>query len=149
MNPARDLARRSLPRILIATALAWLLPSGMAAAQGTLPLERIRLPEGCTIELVARVPGAREMTFGARGTLFVGSTQGSTYALSFPPGGNAGPTVRVVASGLRQPSGIAFHDGALYVAEVTRVLRFDGIESKLEHPPRPVAVMDVPEAQVR
>jgi len=135
--------------MLIAGALAWLLPSGMAAGQGPLPLEQIKLPAGFTIELVARVPGAREMTFGTRGTLFVGSTQGSTYALSFPSGGNAAPTVRVVASGLRQPSGIAFHEGALYVAEVTRVLRFDAIESNLEHPPRPVAVMDVAEGHGR
>ena len=35
----------------------------------SLPLDRIRLPPGFTIELVARVPGAREMAFGAHGEL--------------------------------------------------------------------------------
>ena len=49
------------------------LLSGAAAAQ-PLPLDRIRLPAGFTIEVLARVPSAREMTFGANGTLLGQST---------------------------------------------------------------------------
>jgi glucose/arabinose dehydrogenase len=40
------------------------------------------------------------------------------------------------------PNGVAFRDGALYVAEVHRVIRFDGIESRLEKPPVPVVLND-------
>ena len=58
---------RIAPLLLLAAAY---LPSGALAQP--LPLDRIRLPPGFTIELVARVPGAREMAFGAHGTLFVG-----------------------------------------------------------------------------
>jgi glucose/arabinose dehydrogenase len=37
---------------------------------------------------------------------------------------------------------VAFREGALYVAEISRVLRFDGIEDRLESPPAPVVVYD-------
>ena len=45
-----------------------------------------------------------------------------------------------IASGLRSPNGVAFRDGALYVAEISRVLRFDNIEAQLRSPPAPVVV---------
>lgn len=38
------------------------------------------------------------------------------------------------------PNGVAFHKGALYVAEIGRILRFDNIESNLNNPPEPVVV---------
>jgi glucose/arabinose dehydrogenase len=40
---------------------------------------------------------------------------------------------------LFMPHGVAFHDGALYVAEFRRVIRFDGTEQRLE-PAGPVVV---------
>jgi glucose/arabinose dehydrogenase len=43
---------------------------------------------------------------------------------------------------MNSPSGIAFRDGALYVAEISRVIRYDGIESKLASPPEPAIVND-------
>jgi glucose/arabinose dehydrogenase len=108
----------------------------------SLPLDRIRLPPGFKIELVARVPGAREMAFGEHGTLFVGSVEGSVYAL-VPDAGKSGEAkVRRIASGLRQPVGVAFRDGALYVSAVSRILRLPDIEAHLDHPPAPVVVSD-------
>ncbi|HET8877242.1 MAG TPA: sorbosone dehydrogenase family protein, partial [Casimicrobiaceae bacterium] len=107
-----------------------------------LPLDRIRLPPGFTIELVARVPGAREMAFGARGTLFVGSVEGSVYALALDDAKTGAAKVRRIATGLRQPVGVAFRDGALYVSAVSRILRLPDIEAHLDHPPAPVVVSD-------
>ncbi len=107
------------------------------------PSEAIRVPEGFAVERVARVPSARAMTFGAGGTLFVGSTAGTVYAVSLPANGAGGEArVRVVASGLTIPGGVAFHDGALYVSALDRILRFDGIERRLDDPPKPVVVTD-------
>jgi hypothetical protein len=60
--------RRAVFALLVATTMLC-----RAAGGQSLPLEQIRLPSGFTIELVARVPGARQMTFGANGTLFAGS----------------------------------------------------------------------------
>ena len=100
-----------------------------------LPLDSIKLPPGFEISLHARVPGARSMTLGDKGTLFVGTRGDKVYAVS-------GGKVYTLAAGLRSPNGVAFRDGALYVAEISRVLRFDGIESRLADPPAPRVVYD-------
>lgn len=122
------------------TALA-LWSAGVLAAFDTLPLDKIKLPPGFVIELVARVDNAREMTLGTNGTLFVGSMgAGKISAVSFPPG--APPRVTTIASGLTLPLGVAFRDGALYASSVNRILRFDNIEQRLSNPPAPVVVTD-------
>jgi glucose/arabinose dehydrogenase len=116
----------------------------VAHAQSPLPVESIRLPPGFSIELVARVPNARAMTWGADGTLFVGSTgAGKVYAVSLPPAGAKGEaTIQVIAQGLSEPAGVAFRDGALYVSAIDRILRFDAIERRLANPPKPAIVTD-------
>jgi len=114
-----------------------------ASAQPDLPLDTIRLPPGFSISVVARVPNARAMAWGAGGTLFVGSAEaGKVHAVTLPPGGKGDPVVRVIASGLREPAGVAFRDGALYVSAIDRILRFDDIERRLADPPRPMVVTD-------
>ena len=126
---------------LLALALAMIAPT--TAAQSALPLDRIKLPPGFVIETIARVPSARGMTWGEKGTLFVGTSEGRVFALSFPAGDLGGtPVVRVVASGLRDPAGVAFRNGALYVSAVSRILRLDDIEARLASPPSPVVVTD-------
>jgi glucose/arabinose dehydrogenase len=103
-------------------------------------LERIKLPEGFAIEVFAeRVPGARSMALGTKGTLFVGTREtGKVYAVL--KGGTPQAKVITIAEGLNEPNGVAFRDGSLYVAEISRVIRFDGIEEHLDNPPRPVLV---------
>jgi len=114
-----------------------------ATAQSALPLDRIKLPPGFAIETIARVPNARGMTWGDKGTLFVGTNEGRVFALTFPAGSLGGaPAIHVVASGLRDPAGVAFRNGALYVSAVSRILRLDDIEARLASPPSPVVVTD-------
>jgi hypothetical protein len=97
-----------------------LLVSSVALAQGTLPIDTIRLPPGFTISVLARVPNARAMTLGSEGTLFVGSgSAGEVHAVTLPTAGKGEATVRRIASGLRDPAGVAFHNGALYVSRST------------------------------
>jgi len=118
-------------------------PAVEAADQASLPLDRIELPPGFAITLLARVPGAREMTWGARGTLFVGSRSDEVYAVTLPSGtGSVAPTVRTVAKGLEQPVGVAFRDGSLYVSAVSRIVRLPDIEAHLDRPPKPLTVTD-------
>ena len=102
----------------------------------------IKLPPGFRIAAYADVPNARSMTLGERGTLFVGTRRGEVYAVL--PGDSPEGTHRVVtiARKLNSPNGVAFRGGALYVAEIHRILRFDGIESLLSSPPEPVVVND-------
>jgi glucose/arabinose dehydrogenase len=130
----------ALLRLALAMLLAGFAASGAAPAQQSLPLDRIRLPAGFVIDLYARVPGAREMTWGAQGTLFVGSRAGEVYALSPSRDGGGAPRVRTIARGLDAPAGVAFHDGALYVAELGRIVRLPGVEQRLDDPPAPQPV---------
>lgn len=143
LRPAtRGLVRTLVAALAVAVGLA--TGAGAAVAQSradALPIERIRLPAGFAIELVARVPRAREMAFGDSGTLYVGSTDGNVYALSFAqPQARGAATLRVVARGLRAPIGVAWHDGALYVSAVSRILRYDAIDAHLDAPPSPVTL---------
>lgn len=122
--------------------------SAGAFAQSDLPLDKIKLPPGFRIELVARVPNARAMAWGAtsdRGsTLFVGSMgEGTVYALSLPAAGSQDKVVvHQIASGLNLPVGVAYRDGALFVSAVSKVLRFDNIDHRLTDPPAPKVVRD-------
>ena len=106
----------------------------------TLPLDRIKLPPGFEISVYAEVPGARSLALGTNGTVFVGTMrEGRVYALSPTP---AGVEVITLATRLNVPNGVAFRAGALYVAEINRILRYDGIEANLKTPPKPVVVTD-------
>ena len=105
-------------------------------------LANVRVPSGFELSVYSdAVPGARSMTLGPKGTLFVGTRRGRVYAVG-PTEGAGKPTVRIIANGLNMPNGVAFRDDALYVAEVSRILRYDGIESALEQPPKPKVVRD-------
>jgi glucose/arabinose dehydrogenase len=102
----------------------------------------ITLPPGFSIEIyAANVPGARSMALGAKGTLFVGTRdEGKVYAVIDRNGDNVADEVITIAGGLQMPNGVAFRNGSLYVAEVSRVLRYDNFEDRLKNPPRPVTV---------
>lgn len=103
-------------RFLIAIMLSLGTSSGCSSAQ--LRPAEIKLPQGFSIAVyAANVPGARSMTLGARGTLFVGSrSAGKVYAIVDRNGDHMADQVITIASGLRSPNGVAFRDGALYVA---------------------------------
>lgn len=108
------------------------------------PLDRISLPDGFRISYYASdVPGARSLTRGAGGTVFVGTRDlGNVYALVDANGDYRADRVVTILSGRTYPNGVAFRNGSLYVAEVPRVLRLDNIEQSLDNPPRPVVVRD-------
>jgi len=105
---------------------------------------RLHVPPGFTVTLYADgVANARAMAWGDRGTLFVGSMgAGKVYALRDDDHDGRIDSVQVIASGLKLPVGVAFRDGALYVSAVDRILRFDGIETKRDAPPKPVVVVN-------
>lgn len=108
------------------------------------PLNTIKLPPGFEIAVFAgNVPNARQMALSPNGVLFAGSREaGKVYAIVDHNRDGKADKVYTIAAGLNMPSGVAFHKGALYVAEVSRVLRFDDIERNLSNPPNPVIVND-------
>ena len=118
------------------------LPAAALAAQ--LHLDRIHLPPGFHIEPYATgVVNAREMCLSPSGTLFVSTRrEGNVYALQDTKKQGKADRVVTLAKGLQNPNGVAFREGALYVAERSRVLRYDDIERHLDHPPKPVVIRD-------
>lgn len=121
--------------------LAPVNPPPIATSADKLPLAKMHVPEGFKVEVFASgVANARSMTIGTNGTVFVGSRLlDKVYAIVPGPNGNI---VKVVSTGMHRPNGVAFHDGALYVAELSKIWRFDNIEANLDTPPKPVLIYD-------
>ncbi|MGH7875911.1 MAG: PQQ-dependent sugar dehydrogenase [Candidatus Binatia bacterium] len=112
-----------------------------ATTADDLPLNKIRLRPGFEITLYAKAPNARSLALSPKGTLFVGTrTAGNVYAIDTRSEANRDRKPVVIARGLNMPNGVAFRDGALYVAEVNRLLRYDDIESRLNAPPQAAVV---------
>ena len=116
-------------------------PPGPAAAS-EIPVDKIKVPRGFTVSLWAHgINNARAMVWGDNGTLFVSSrVAGNVYAVVDR---NGRREVKVIAKGLNLPNGVAFKDGTLYVAEVSRITKMPGIEAKLDSPPAPEVVYDI------
>lgn len=112
------------------------------AQQKTLPLHLIKLPPGFKIEVFAgNVPGARSLTAGEQGTVFVGSKKADrVFALVDRNSDGRADKGYAIGKGMISPNGVAFKNGALYVAEISRVWRFDNIEENLPQPGNPILV---------
>ena len=117
--------------------------AGVASA-AALPLERLTLPDGFHVAVFSdQVPSAREMALGDDGTVFVGSMRaGKVYALTDSDQDGRADNVRVIATDLEMPVGVAFHEGDLYVSAVSRILVWRDIEQHLDDPPAPQLVTD-------
>jgi glucose/arabinose dehydrogenase len=115
-----------------------------------LPLDRIRLQPGFRIGVWAKAPGARSMTMGDDGTVYVGTgglggRNKKVYAIKDADGDGTGENVTIVRDfektdpddDLLVPNGVAFKDGALYVGMINRIFRFDNIGATYNRNPRP------------
>jgi glucose/arabinose dehydrogenase len=113
----------------------------VAVAADKLPLDKLKLPAGFKLELYASgLANARSMARGTDGTVFVGSRLvGRVYAITEKDGKR---TVKTIAEKLHRPNGVAFKDGTLFVAELSRVIRFDDIEKNLDTPPAPKVIYE-------
>jgi glucose/arabinose dehydrogenase len=107
-------------------------------------LNDIVLPDGFEISIYAEgIKNARSMVYSPQGILFVGTRdKGDVYAIVDRNGDFKADTVYTIAKKLRMPNGVAFKDGALYVAEVSRVIKFADIENQLESPPVPEVIYE-------
>ena len=112
--------------------------AGQAAAR------QAEVPNGFKIELYAAgVPNARTLRLGDKGTVFVSSRlQDKVHAIVTKDGKRE---VKVIASGLHRPNGIALHKGTLYIAELHQISKIEKIEDNLDNPPKPTVILgDLP-----
>jgi glucose/arabinose dehydrogenase len=108
-----------------------------------LELDRLKLPDGFKIDVYGRVDNARSMVMGDDGTLFISNRRsGAVYGVRDTNGDFKIDEKYVIASGLTMPNGVAFKDGALYVAEVSKLWRYDDIEFSLANPPTPTLIYE-------
>jgi len=106
-------------------------------------LSAIKLPPGFAINIYADVDNARSMALSPSGVLYVGNRNGNkVYAVKDTDGDFIADKKWVLDSGLQMPNGVAFKDGDLYVAEVSRIIKFTDIENKLDNPGEPAVVYD-------
>ena len=117
-------------------------PPGLTAKPASeIPVDKVKLPKGFAISLWAEgLPNARSIAVGDKGTVFVGTRLvGNVYAVVERDGKRE---VKTIIKNLHRPNGIAFHKGSLYVAELSRILRYENIEANLDQVPQPMVVFD-------
>src|SRR5207253_3739784 len=104
-------------------------------------VEKLKAPKGFKIEVYAAgVGNARSLRQGDKGTVFVGSRLlDKVYAIVEKDGKRQ---VKTLYSGLYRPNGLAFKDGTLYIAELSKISKIDNIEDNLDSPPKPVVIYD-------
>jgi glucose/arabinose dehydrogenase len=124
-----------------AAKLAPVAPPPIAAAIDKLPLAKLKVPAGFNIEVYATgVANARSMTLGDKGTVFVGSRLQDKVSAVVDKDGKR--TVKVLASGLYRPNGVAFKNGTLYIAELSKVSKIEKVEDNLDNSPKPTVIYD-------
>jgi glucose/arabinose dehydrogenase len=124
-----------------AAKLAPVAPPPLPAAVDKLPTAKLKVPAGFNIEVYAAgMANARSLALGDKGTVFVGSRLlDKVYAIVDKDGKR---TVKVLASGLYRPNGVAFKNGTLYIAELSKVSKIDKVEDNLDNPPKPTVIYD-------
>lgn len=107
-------------------------------------LHEINLPDGFKIELYAtEVENARSLARGPKGVIFVGSRgEGKVYAVVDLDGDWKSDKTYVLAENLNQPNGVAYLNGDLYIAEISKVSVMRGIDDKLASPPKMETIKD-------
>ena len=133
------LPKTLLPLILLNNTGAW---------ADAVPLQEVlaqlHVPAGFSVSVYAdNVPNARSLALGDNGVVFVGSgREGKVYAVQDANHDGIAEQRHIIAENLTMPNGVAYKDGALYVTEISRILRYDHINQQLANHPKPVVIYD-------
>jgi glucose/arabinose dehydrogenase len=104
-------------------------------------VDKLTVSKGFKLEVYASgIANARSLRIGDKGTVFVGSRLLDKVSAVVDKGGKK--EVKVVASGLYRPNGLAFKDGTLYIAELSKISKIEKVEDNLDSPAKPVVIYD-------
>ena len=104
-------------------------------------LAKLKVAPGFKVEVWADgVLTARSMAISDKGTVFVGNRVCKNVVAITEKDGKR--TVKTILKGLDTPNGIVFSKGTLYVAERTKITRFDNIDANLDNPGAGKLVVD-------
>lgn len=125
--------------LIISTANSWAKP-----ADHITRLKQLKLLPGFRISIFAdNLPNARGMALGDNGIVYIGTSQkGKIYAVQDTDNDGYAETQHTLAQGLNYPNGLAYRNGNLYVGEISRITRYDGISGRLANPPMPKIIYD-------
>src|SRR5437867_250151 len=140
-EPTTVPGRPDIPNAEVAKQLRNVAPLPFGAPEDQLPVAQLKLPKSFKVEVYASgIPNARSLRLGDKGTVFVSNRLlDKVYAIVEKDGKRE---LKVIASGLDRPNGLAFHAGTLYIAEGTKVSKLEKIEDNLDNPPKPVVIYD-------
>lgn len=102
-------------------------------------LEKLKLPDGFQIKVFAKVPNARSLALAYdekrnRQVVFVGNKdESNVYTLIDEGSDYTVDTVKTIVKGRKTPNGVAFHNGNLYVAQVSVIHEFANILDNLDN----------------
>ena len=138
-QPTSVPGRPDIPNAEVATQLRGVPAPPFPTPEDKLPIPQLKLPKGFKIEVYASgIANARSLQLGDKGTVFVSNRQlDKVYAIVDR---NGKREVKVIASGLDRPNGLAFHNGTLYIAEGAQISKLEKIEDNLDNPPKPVVI---------
>ncbi|MEI8401684.1 MAG: PQQ-dependent sugar dehydrogenase [Alcaligenaceae bacterium] len=104
-------------------------------------LSKLKVAPGFKVEVWADgIPTARSMAISEKGTVFVGNRVGKNVVAITEKDGKR--IVKTILKGLDTPNGIVYSKGTLYVAERTKITRYDNIEANLDNPGAGKLVVD-------
>ena len=111
-------------------------PTGFTKEEIEAKLKNIKLPPGFKIELWASgLPDARQMAWGDKGTLFVGSLSSAAATSMLSSTRAARGRSRPSSRALTVPTGVAYRDGSLYVTDIDKIYKYDNAEANLDNMP--------------
>ncbi len=103
-----------------------------------LPLQQLRVPDGFQVEVFAELTNPRQLARSEDGTVYAGSIRaGTIYAIVDSNQDHIADEVIEIDRDLSMPSGIAIHNGDLYVGAVETIFRYPGIDSSFRDQPEP------------
>jgi len=119
--------------------LAPIPPPSSPTPADKLPLDKLKVAKGFKVEIyMSGVGDARSLSQGDKGTVFVGTRRRDEVRAIVERNGKR--ELKQIASGLQRPNGVAFKDGTLYIAELSKISMIEKIEDNLDNPPNPVAI---------
>ena len=84
-------------------------------------ISKLDVPENFEVEIfVDDIEAPRQMAEGEDGYIFVGSKKGLVYAMRDHDNNGKIDDVQIIAEGLNDSSGVAYHEGSLFIAEIIR-----------------------------
>ena len=103
------------------------------------PTTQLKLPPGFNIEVYASgIANTRSLRVGDKGTVFVGTRFGNKVTAIVKK--DSKTEIKTIAEELYRPNGLAYHNGTLYIAELSQISKIDNVEANLDKPPKPTVI---------